>query len=167
MALFKQSYPAFRLTAWVPKSVAEEASLRDASPGFLSQPLCHLVGSWVAALRVFGSPPAGCIAAGAPREGRETKGNERKRPKSQLCNPSRSFFWCSGQKSCSYPRGVTIFFLEALSPESGTIGGAKGQQGERITGCLRTFSVRLCAGSFPRQEVHQTAERTDPVKKNA
>ena len=43
------------------------------------------------ALEVFGSPP--WPFRRPPREGQETKGKERKRPKTELCNPSRSFLF--------------------------------------------------------------------------
>ena len=50
--------------------------------------------------------PSGLAACRWPLRRQESKGKEQKRPKRKLCNPSCSFFCCSGQKSRSYPRDV-------------------------------------------------------------
>ena len=115
----------------------------------MREPLCLLVGSWAAALGVFGSPPwPHCRRP--PREGRETKGNERKRSKSKLCNPSRSFFFFgrSGEKRVFTREVSKKKILEALSPESGAVFRADCPQtrGKAHKMCLRTFSVRAVRG---------------------
>ena len=108
----------------------------------------------------FLSPPSGSsgplpgrIAAGRPAEGENRKGNERKRLKSQLCDPSRSFFfWALWSENAFLPKRCQKKNLEALSPESGAVGDAKGPQtGGKARGGPSDFcrAHRARAGSFP------------------
>ena len=74
-------------------------------------------------------PPVWQPAAGRPGKGEKRKGKNRSDPKVNCGTRRVRFcFLCSGQKSRSYPSGVKNKYLEALSPESGAIGGGKGCQ---------------------------------------
>ena len=81
------------------------------------------------------------------RKGEKRKGTNGSDPKVNCVTRRVRFcFWCFGQQTRFYPSGVKKY-LEALSPESGAIGGGKGPEGELITGCLRAFSCAPCVGS--------------------
>ena len=109
----------------------------------------RLAGSFsecASALEVFGSPP--WPFRRPPREGQETKGKERKRPKTELCNPSRSFFVFGASVKNAFLPERCRKILKALSPESGAIFGAKGPQtrGRAHSGFPSDFFVRAVRG---------------------
>ena len=102
---------------------------------------------WVS--RHHRSAPRFAALPPAAREGRESKGKERKRPKSGLCHPSCSFcFSCSGQKSRSFPTGVKNKFWKLFRPSLGRLAARRAPKldGELIEGFLRPFSVRPVRG---------------------
>ena len=86
------------------------------------------------------TPPSLPHCRRPPREGRETKGKERNRPQSQMCNPSRSFFFVLWSQIALLPERCQKIW-KLYRPILGRL-VARAPNPKLIAGCLRTFSVR-------------------------